>query len=162
MMHKIKIFTTGGSIDKVYATSTSNFIVGDPQVANILHEANLNLEFEIVSLFKKDSLEITEQERAMLVEQVQSAPERLILITHGTDTMIESGCALQSITGKVIVLTGAMQPAAFKASDAPFNLGGAFVALQTLPEGVYLVMNGQVFNPEQARKNVALDRFEGI
>lgn len=161
-MERVRIFTTGGSIDKRYSTQESNFVVAGPQAGQILAEANINLAYEIESVFKKDSLEITAKERALLVERVKSAPERLILITHGTDTMAETGRAMSGIPGKVIVLTGAMQPAAFKHSDAPFNLGAAILALQLLPEGVYLVMNGQVFDPRWVRKNLTLDRFEEI
>lgn len=157
---KIKIFTAGGSIDKLYSTSASNFVVGEPQVEVILDEANASIQYEIESLVKKDSLDLREEDRQMIAEKVRSAPESHILITHGTDTMVATARALLDIPGKVIVLTGAMQPAAFKTSDAAFNIGCAVVALQTLPEGVYLVMNGLVFDPRRTRKNLDLDRFE--
>ncbi|MEW5872546.1 MAG: asparaginase domain-containing protein [Chloroflexota bacterium] len=157
---KIKVFTTGGSIDKAYSTQSSSFEVGEPQVASILCDANAAFEYEIEPLLRKDSLEITPAERAALVDRVRSDPHHYILITHGTDSMIATGLALADIPGKVIVLTGAMQPAEFRHTDAHFNLGGAITALQTLPEGVYIVMNGQVFDPQYAKKNLAQNRFE--
>lgn len=158
----VKIFTTGGSIDKRYSTQESAFVVGEPQSESILQEANVNLEYEVEVLLRKDSLEITDEDRRMIVEQVASDPHRHIVITHGTDTMILTAKALSQVPDKVIVLTGAMQPAAFKRTDAAFNVGGAVIAAQTLPPGVYIVMNGRVFDPHRARKNMALDQFEEI
>ena len=159
---KLKIFTTGGSIDKFYSTQESTFAVGEPQAKSIMQEANVHLDYEIESLLKKDSLEITAEDRRMIFERVQSDPHRHVVITHGTDTMIQTAQRLRAIPGKVIVLTGAMQPAAFKKTDAAFNVGCAVIAAQTLPEGVYVVMNGRVFDPDQACKNLALDRFEEV
>ena len=157
---KVKIYTTGGSIDKTYSTQESRFAVGEPQVASILEEANVTIEWEVLSILRKDSLKLTADDRRAIVEQVRQDPHHHIILTHGTDTMIDTAKALACIPGKVIVLTGAMQPAAFRRTDAPFNVGGAVIAVQTLPEGVYLVMNGQVFDPEESSKNLALDRFE--
>ena len=159
---KIKIFTTGGSLDKFYSTLESDFIVGDPQAATILRDANVTFEFEVESLLKKDSLQITDDDRTIILERVSRDPNRLIVLTHGTDTMIDTAKLLTQIRGKTIVLTGAMQPAAFKTTDAYFNLGGAIIAVQTLPEGVYLVMNGKVFDPNRSIKNVGKNSFEII
>jgi L-asparaginase len=159
---KIRVFTTGGSIDKIYSTRESNFVVDEPVVAVILQQANVTIDYQTEPLFKKDSLELSNSDRQLIAEKVRLAPERYILITHGTDTMIATALELLGIPDKVIVLTGAMQPAAFKVSDAAFNVGGALTALQTLPEGVYLVMNGKVFNPCHVRKNLELDCFETI
>jgi L-asparaginase len=156
----IRIFTTGGSIDKIYSTSASNFVVGEPQVGAIFEAANTSLTYEIESLVIKDSLELTDEDRQLIACKVRSAVESRILITHGTDTMIATAQTLLDIPDKVIVLTGAMQPAAFKQSDAAFNIGCALIALQTLPHGVYLVMNGRLFDPRHTRKNMKLDRFE--
>jgi L-asparaginase len=158
-MH-IKIYTTGGSIDKTYSTRESNFVVGAPQVDQILKEANVSAAYTIEALFSKDSLDLSDADRRVILNKVRSTPERHILITHGTDTMIATARLLGAVSGKVIVLTGAMQPAAFKLSDAAFNVGGAMIALQTLLDGVYIVMNGKVFDPFAARKNLELDRFE--
>ena len=159
---KIKIFTTGGSIDKIYSTQESTFVVGEPQFTNILQEANVTLDCEVESLFKKDSIDITDDDRRAIFEKVKSDPHRHIVITHGTDTMILTAKMLVQVPDKVIVLTGAMQPAAFKKTDAAFNVGCAIIAAQTLPDGVYVVMNGQVFDPHKAVKNLDLDRFEEI
>ena len=158
----IKIFTTGGSIDKVYSTHSSQFEVGSPQAAAILGEANVGFEYEVELLLAKDSLEISDQDRELIARRVSDEACTHILITHGTDTMVTTALALTDIPGKVIVLTGAMQPAAFKDSDAAFNVGSAVAALQTLPEGVYLVMNGKVFDPRHARKNIYADCFEAV
>jgi L-asparaginase len=157
---KIKVFTTGGSIDKIYSTRESNFVVGEPQVSAIFLQASVVFDYEVESLFKKDSLELSDIDRWLIADKVRHAEERYILITHGTDTMISTALELLDIPGKVIVLTGAMQPAAFVYSDAAFNIGSAVTALQTLPEGVYLLMNGKVFDPRHARKNLELDCFE--
>ena len=157
---KISIYTTGGSIDKAYSTQESRFVVAEPQIADILHEANVAMEWEVHSILKKDSLELNDRDREAIVEHVRRDPNRHIVLTHGTDSMIDTAKALSSIPGKVIVLTGSIQPAAFRRSDAAFNVGGAIIAVQSLPEGVYLVMNGQVFDPEKASKNLTLDRFE--
>jgi L-asparaginase len=157
---KIKIYTTGGSIDKLYSTRHSAFVVGEPQVEEVLRDANVTVEVEVESLLRKDSLEITEEERLLILERVRSDPQRHIVITHGTDTMVQTARLLGRVPGKVIVLTGAMQPAAFKRTDAAFNVGCAVIAVQTLPEGVYVVMNGRVLDPRTTEKNCALDRFE--
>jgi len=156
----IQFFTTGGSIDKVYSTLVSQFVVGDPAVESILKEANVTLDYSIEPLIRKDSLEITPSDRQVIVDAVRSCPQRQVIITHGTDTMVETARALLSIPGKVIVLTGAMQPAGFKITDAAFNLGSAVLAVQALPEGVFIVFNGRIFDPVKTNKNVALDRYQ--
>ena len=158
----IKIFTTGGSIDKGYSTVESDFVVAEPQIASILQEANVALEYEVEPLLRKDSLEITDHDRQLIAARVAADPGRRIIITHGTDTIVETALWLVAIRGKVIVLTGAMQPAAFRRTDAAFNVGCAILAVQTLPDGVYVVMNGRVFDPRRARKNLELDRFEKV
>lgn len=159
---KIKIFTTGGSIDKGYSTLHSDFIVLEPSVSGILQDAYVNLEFDIVPLFRKDSLEITPEDRQQIVQAVKSAPERHIIITHGTDTMTMTGQALKGITDKVIVLTGAMQPSAFKHTDATFNVGSAVAAVQILPTGVFIAMSGLILDVDQARKNAETNQFESV
>ena len=157
-MH-IKILTTGGSIDKRYSTEESNFVVGSPQIERLLREGNVTFDYDIESLLRKDSLDVTPEDRRKIVERVRATPHRLVVMTHGTDTMIDTARALTSVSGKVIVLTGAMQPAAFKETDAPFNVGCAIAAVQVLSEGVYLVMNGRIFDPQTIRKDVGRDRF---
>jgi L-asparaginase len=161
-MNPIKIFTTGGSIDKFYSTHSSQFEVGPAQATAILEDGNVGFEYNVEALLAKDSLEITALDREMIARQVRLETCQRILITHGTDTMVDTALALMEIPGKVIVLTGSMQPAAFKHSDAPFNLGFALAALQILPEGVYIAINGRVFDPRRARKNLVLDQFEEL
>lgn len=162
MTMNFKVFTTGGSIDKFYSTQTSEFEIGDPRIPEILDQANVAVDYEIETLIKKDSLQLTDHDRDEIHDIVKSDPHRRILITHGTDTMIDTALALLDIPGKVIVFTGAMQPAAFRETDAHFNIGCAVIAMQTLPEGVYVVMNGRVFDPRHSEKNQQMDRFEEL
>ncbi len=152
----------GGSIDKYYDLESSKFIVGNPAANSILQEANIAVDYVIEEVTRKDSLEITKLERDLLVEKVMNADEKRIIIIHGTDTMADTARRLKTVDDKVIVLTGAMQPAAFKNTDADFNLGGAFIAVQYLEPGVYILMNGRVFDPENIRKNTALKQFETV
>lgn len=158
---QVKIFATGGSLDKGYSTKESAFVVGDPEIGSILTEARVTFDYEVESLLKKDSLELTDQDRELIYRRVKEDPADHILITHGTDTMALTGQRLSGIDGKTIVLTGAMQPASFKHTDAHFNIGFALAALQTLPAGVYIAFNGAVLDPHRARKNMELDQFEG-
>lgn len=159
---QIEIFTTGGTIDKIYFDAKSSYQIGEPQITEVLREANLTLEVKVTPLLRKDSLEMTDADRELIREAVTASSASHIVVTHGTDTMVATGCALQGIPGKTIVLTGAMQPARFRSTDAVFNIAGALIAAQTLPEGVHIVMNGRVFDPRHARKNVAENRFEEI
>jgi L-asparaginase len=157
---RVKIFTTGGSMDKGYSTRESAFLVMEPRATGILRSANVTIQYELESLLRKDSLDITDEDRDLIFRKVKEDPCTHVLITHGTDTMAATGRVLSKIQGKTIVLTGAMQPAAFKDSDAPFNVGFALAALQTLPQGVYLAMNGRIFDPYHVRKNAEKDQFE--
>ncbi|MBE0500862.1 MAG: asparaginase [Desulfuromonadales bacterium] len=158
----IEILTTGGTIDKVYFDAKSSFQVGEPQILEVLREANLTIDCRIRPLLQKDSLEMTPEDRAEIRRAVAESESAQIVITHGTDTMIETGRALLGIAGKTIVLTGAMQPARFRSSDALYNIASALTAVQLLPEGVYIVMNGRLFDPLKARKNVKENRFETV
>jgi len=157
---KIKFFAVGGTIDKVYFDSLSTYKVGEPGVSDILREANVNFVYECESILRKDSLDMTEKDRQMVFERVAAEEASLIVITHGTDTMAKTAKRLKAVKGKVIVLTGAMQPAVFKSTDAEFNVGSAVAAVQLLPEGVYIVMNGRVFDPGSVKKNRKLHCFE--
>ncbi len=158
--HQIKIFCTGGTIDKVYFDALSEYKIGEPVVNGILKEALANFSYEIESIIKKDSLEITDEDRDKIFDHVNAEGCPHILITHGTDTMIDTAQRLQGISDKTIVLTGAMQPARFRKTDAIFNIGYAIAAAQHLPVGVYLAMNGQIFSPEAVQKNRAEAQFE--
>lgn len=157
---KLRIFTTGGTIDKVYFDAKSEYEVGEPVVGRILHEAGVAIDFEITELLKKDSLEMTDDDRAQVRAAVESDPAEHVLITHGTDTLAETGKALMGISGKTIVLTGSLSPARFQNSDAVFNIGCAIGAVQSLPHGVYVAMNGRIFAPDRVRKNRDANRFE--
>jgi L-asparaginase len=159
---KIKFFTTGGTIDKVYFDAKSEFEVGPPQVSELLADANVTFEFEVESILRKDSLDLTDADRALIRGRVAADNSERIVVTHGTDTMVLTALALKNIPGKTIVLTGSMQPARLRVTDAGFNLGTAIAAVQILPSGVYIAMNGRIFNPDCCRKNVAGHRFEEI
>jgi L-asparaginase len=158
----IKIITTGGTIDKIYFDQKSDFQVGEPSISEILKEANVTFSYSIMPVLRKDSMDMTHEDRMLIYSKVKSSVQRHIVITHGTDTMIDTARMLQKINAKVIVLTGAMQPAKFRFTDAVFNIGCAVTAVQILPEGVYIAMNGQIFNSGNVRKNQKLNRFEPI
>ncbi len=158
-MH-IQLFTTGGTFDKVYSDALSEFSIGAPMAPQLLEEAAVGFAFSVQELLRKDSLDIDDADRALIHQAVLACPHPHILITHGTDTMTRTAEVLADIPGKVIVLTGAMQPARMRDSDAPFNLGVAVGALQCLDAGVYIAMNGQLFEAGQVQKNRAAGRFE--
>ena len=128
----------------------------------ILKEAHATFEFDVESILRKDSLDLTDEDRRLIRRKIESEACERILVTHGTDTMIQTAKALEGVSGKTIVLTGSMQPARFKSTDAAFNVGVAIGAVQVLPPGVYIAMNGQIFDPAKARKSVADSRFERI
>ena len=157
---KIRFITTGGTIDKVYFDAKSEYEVGPPQVMEVLRDANVTFEFDVESVLAKDSLDLTEADRRLIRERVAAAPGDRIVVTHGTDTMVETARVLKGIPGKTIVLTGSMQPARFRNTDAVFNLGAAIAAVQALPPGVYLSMNGRIFDPDRTRKDRARGCFE--
>jgi L-asparaginase len=159
----IQIFTTGGTIDKIYFDASSEFSIGSSLVPEFLAGANIHPSvFAIRKLMRKDSLEMDEADRALIRQAVEDSEALRILITHGTDTMTDTAVALSGIEGKTIVLTGAMQPARMRQTDAEFNVGFAWAALELLPPGVYLAMNGEVFEAGSARKNRQAHRFERI
>ena len=157
---QIKIFATGGTIDKIYFDDLSDFKVGEPQVGEVLKGAQVSFDYEVHSILRKDSLDLTDDDRRLIFETIRADPCRRIIITHGTDTMIETARVLQAIPDKVMVLTGAMQPARFKITDAIFNIGCAVMAVQLQPPGVYIAMNGRLFDPLRARKNRSQNCFE--
>ena len=162
----LHILTTGGTIDKVYFDAKSTFEVGQPLVAEILETAGVVFSYEVEVLLQKDSLELTEADRQLVIERIQQSPARRFLITHGTDTMAETGRAVSEALGpdsdRTIVFVGSLTPARFKASDAEFNVGFAAASAQILPPGVYVAMNGQVFDATLVRKNRKQNRFESI
>jgi len=159
---KIKFITTGGTIDKVYFDARSEYEVGPPQVRDILKEGNVTDDFEVESVLAKDSLDLTDADRQLVRRRIKADPHSRIVITHGTDTMIETALALEGIPGKTLVLTGSMQPARFRNTDAGFNIGVALGAVRTLAPGVYIAMNGRIFHPGHCRKNRDQHCFEVI
>lgn len=159
---KIKIFTVGGTIDKEYFDRKSQYEVGEPTIGDILKEAYVNFDFNITSILHKDSLDMTDQDRQMVFDLVAADEHRHIVLTHGTDTMIQTAQKLKAIPDKTIVLTGAMSPAKFKSSDAAFNIGCAVAAVQILDPGVYIAMNGRIFHPDNVRKNLERNWFEDM
>jgi L-asparaginase len=161
-MQHLTVVTTGGTIDKVYFDAKSDYQIGAPQIGEILAQLGVAFEFDVVPVLRKDSLEMTDVDRAAIRSTVEQQPHRHILITHGTDTMVETARALAGIAGKTIVLTGALNPARFQGSDAVFNIGCAVGAVQTLDHGVWIAMNGRIWDPAHVRKNRAANRFEQI
>lgn len=162
MISKLLIITTGGTIDKIYFDDKSDYQVGEPQISQILHAMHVAFDFEVTALMRKDSLHIGDRERTLIRATVEASDAEHILITHGTDSMKETAQQLEGIDGKTIVLTGALNPARFRDSDAIFNIGCAVGAVQSLEPGVYIAMNGKVWIPSEVRKNVRANRFEPV
>ena len=162
MLQHLTIVATGGTIDKVYFDDKSDYQVGEPQIGRILQELGVAFEFRVIPILRKDSLHIDANDRELLPATIAGHDARQVLVTHGTDTMVETAKVLASIGGKTIVLTGALNPARFRGSDAEFNIGTAVGAVQSLPAGVYIAMNGRVWDPARVRKNVAANRFEAL
>ncbi len=156
------IFTTGGTIDKVYFDAKGGYEVGAPMVRQILAQARVLDPIPVVEVLRKDSLEMTDADRDALRDAVAATDDTQVVITHGTDTMIETAQVLQELGGRTIVLTGALQPGRFADSDAPFNLGMAIAAAQSLPHGVWLAVNGHVHAADRVSKNREMNRFEAV
>jgi L-asparaginase len=157
---QLVIFTTGGTIDKVYFDAKGGYEVGAPMVREILTHGRVDDGVKVVELLRKDSLEMTDANRLEIRDAIASWDGSRIVVTHGTDTMVETARVLSDVRHKTIVLTGALQPGRFADSDAPFNLGMAVAAAQTLDFGVYIAANGRVFAANRVRKNRELNRFE--
>jgi L-asparaginase len=156
----IRFITTGGTIDKIYFDALSQFEVGESVVQHILTDGLVDLEYDVVSLFQKDSLEIDDADRKTLLDYIKADDATHYVITHGTDTMPETAAVLSDLDGKTIVLTGALTPARFRTTDAVFNVGMAVAAAQVAEPGVYIAMSGQVFDAGAVRKNRTENRFE--
>ncbi len=158
----IRFVTTGGTIDKIYFDDMSQFEVGESQVQHILTEGLVNFDYDVVSMFRKDSLDLTDDDRQKLKDFIENDAAERYVISHGTDTMVETAEVLAAIPGKTMVLTGALSPARFKTTDAVFNVGMAVAAVQTVDPGVYLAISGQIFEAGNVRKNREKNRFERI
>ena len=160
---RIKIFVTGGTFDKEYNEITAELYFNQTHVADMLKLGRCHLEVDIETLFMIDSLQMTDAHRQLLLDRCARDPAGRIVITHGTDTMEETAAVLgHGITGKTIVLTGAMIPYTFGSSDGLFNLGTALAFAQTLEPGVYVAMQGRYFPWHSVRKNRERGIFEAV
>jgi L-asparaginase len=159
----IRIFITGGTFDKEYNELTGQLYFKDSHLPEMLELGRNLVPVEIRTLMMVDSLEMTDDDRSLIAEHCTKSPEEKIIITHGTDTMSATAKVLsESVKNKTIVLTGAMVPYKFGSSDGLFNLGSALAFVQTLPSGVYVVMNGRYFHAGNVRKNKETGEFEEI
>jgi L-asparaginase len=163
-MPAIRIFVTGGTFDKEYDELTGALEFKDTHLPEMLRLGRSRIDVSVRTLMMIDSLDMSDADRALIVEWCRQATESRIVVTHGTDTMVETAAALAAAlppeAGKTIVLTGAMIPYAFGSSDGLFNLGSALSFAQTLPAGVYLAMNGRYFVWDRVRKNKETGVFE--
>ncbi len=159
----IRILVTGGTFDKEYNEHTGHLYFKKTHLPEMLRLGRCRVEVKICSVMMIDSLEMTDSDRALIVENCRQAPEERIVITHGTDTMTDTAAALAAgIHDKTIVLTGAMIPYAFGSSDGLFNLGSALSFVQVLLSGIYIAMNGECFPWNRCRKNRERGEFEGV
>ena len=161
---RIRILVTGGTFDKEYDELTGRLFFRDTHVQEMLSRGRSRLDLAIDTVMMIDSLEMNDEGRQAIVERCRAAAESTIVVTHGTDTMVETarGLAGAGLPGKTIVLTGAMVPYAFGSSDGLFNLGSALSFVQVLPPGVYIAMNGRHFRWDAVRKNRTTGVFEDI
>jgi L-asparaginase len=158
---RIKIFVTGGTFDKEYNELNGELFFKETHLHEMLKLGRCRLEFDIKTLMMIDSLDMSDSDREIILENCISADENKIVITHGTDTMVKTARVIaSSVKNKTIVLTGAMIPYKFGSSDGLFNLGSALAFVQTLPHGVYIVMNGKYFNWDNVRKDRQTGVFE--
>jgi L-asparaginase len=159
----IRVFITGGTFDKEYNELDGKLFFQDTHLPEMLKLGRCNLDVELRTLMMIDSLEMGVDERELIVFQCNKSDEDKIIITHGTDTMAETARILaEKVKGKTVVLTGAMIPYKFGSSDGLFNLGSALAFVQTLPHGVYIAMNGKIFNWDNVRKNKQTGQFEEL
>ena len=166
MSETIQVYVTGGTFDKEYNFITGELYFKDTHLLDMFEQGRSRLDLDVKTLMMVDSLEMTEDDRTLIVESCANTESKKILLTHGTDKMVETASILaqaDSLKGKTIVLTGAMVPIAFgTSSDGYFNLGSALALVQCLPPGVYIVMNGRYFNWENVEKNRESGYFRTI
>jgi len=161
----IQVFVTGGTFDKEYNYISGGLYFKDTHVPSMLERGRCSVDYDVKTLMMVDSLDMTDEDREIIAHNCKRCPHQRILITHGTDTMVKTAgfLAKTDLGNKTIVLTGAMVPYAFgTSSDGFFNLGSALAFLQTLPAGVYVVVNGRYFNWDRVRKNTKTGYFEEI
>ena len=160
---KVRLFVTGGTFDKEYDELRGVLYFRQTHVPEMLRRGRCALDLTVETLMMIDSLDMSERDRERIVAHCRECPEGHIVVTHGTDTMVETAHTLASgVAGKTIVLTGAMVPYAFGSSDGLFNLGSALSFVQTLPAGVYVAMNGRCFSWDNVRKNQQAGMFESL
>ncbi len=159
----IKILITGGTLDKEYNPLNGELVYGKTHVEEMLKQANNKTDVILEEVMLLDSLDMTESQRQEILQRCKDSKEEKIIVTHGTDTIVETAKLLgENIKDKTIVLTGAMVPFRFKDSDTLFNLGGAFAAVQTLPGGVFIAMQGKVFTWDKVKKNREIGEFQEL
>ena len=160
--NRLLVITTGGTIDKIYFDRPSQYQVGDPAVHELLNEAHINLDCTFIEICRKDSLEITNDDRKQIAQAIQKHKIKRVLITHGTDTLVETACYLAPLIDShcTVVMTGAFQPAIFRNSDAPMNIGTALGGLSTSQSGIFIAMSGQIFSADKVAKNYEKGYFE--
>jgi len=156
----IKLLTMGGTIDKDYFDALSEYQVVESILPQEVARIGINAEFDVESICRKDSLEVTSDDRAALRAAIEASSYQQILVSHGTDTMVETAASLNGIADKVIILFGAMRPIRFKDTDGLFNAAFAIGALQASAPGVYIAMSCQLFRPDEVVKNREQARFE--
>ena len=158
---KIVFLQTGGTIDKDYPKSTRGyaFEISEPAVKRILENVHPAIEYEILTVLRKDSLDMTEEDRDAIRTACRESTADKIIITHGTDTMIETGRRLSDLKNKTIVITGATRPERFSNSDAAFNVGLALGAIMSVPPGVYIAMHGRVFSWDKVTRDMKTGQF---
>jgi L-asparaginase len=157
----ICIFVTGGTFDKTYDEIRGRLAFGQTHLPEMLRLGRSRVQVSIQTLMMIDSLEMTDRDRELIVRSCAQCGESRIVVTHGTDTMVETAAAIaRAVSGKTVVLTGAMIPYAFGSSDGLFNLGSALSFAEVLPSGVYIAMNGQHFMWNRVRKNRETGVFE--
>ena len=158
---KVLIIQTGGTIDKDYPKTNAGyaFEISEPAASRTLRRIMPGFEYEVISLLRKDSLEITEDDRILIRQTIESSDATKILVTHGSDTMPETGRFIGTIKGKAVLLTGAYKPEQFKGSDADFNIGTAIGALNLIEEGTFIAMNGLILPPQNCVKDPKTGKF---
>jgi L-asparaginase len=160
---KILFIQTGGTIDKDYPKQIKGyaFEISEPAVRQILERVNPSFEYEVISLLRKDSMDLTVKDKKKIFEECEKADTDKIIITHGTDTMIETATFLAEVKNKTIILTGAFKPEKFTNSDADFNVGVAVGAMNILGKGVFIAMNGRVFKYDEVKRDKETGKYTG-
>ena len=159
---KIKVFTCGGTFEKVYNPISGELGFKDSYLPQIIKRSRITMKVDFEELFLKDSLDMDNDDRLMIAYKVKLEPIKNIVVIHGTDTMVQTAQTIKEHASqdKVVVITGAMLPFSIKESDAMFNFGGAFIASQTLDSGIWISMNGHIFRPDDVEKNKRKGVFE--